>query len=229
MHYSLLDINRPITSMAETAAFDGVDGAGPYRPGAFPRRLTSDTLAALRRRRTGPARGLMRPLRRPRGGADGESDDDEDEEDSGDEDESLVSALCCWCVGPRCCVSACMLSLAFVIYSSAVAHGVLKQHTYEQLITPIRRARQRMTHKTPTGADDGFILFDRNADGVIDTADLAIVAKMTTGEHPTEEQLRGYIRRGDTDGDGALNETEYLEMLHREREVKAGKGSRPPR
>ena len=118
-----------------------------------------------------------------------------------------------------------MLLLALMGWSAAVTYGILKQPSYEELVTPWRVARQRWTHKTPTGADDGFILFDRNADGHIGIDDVAKVAKLTTGEDLPHEELLKYIRRGDLDGDGFLDEAEYLQMLQREREQKA-KGGR---
>ena len=215
-----------------SSAFDGIDGepassstveyTNHFRPSAFPRRLTPDTLAALRRRRTGPARGLRRPLKQSRRGYDEEDEEDDEYEDE-EEDESLFSILCCWCVGPRCCVATCMLVLSLIVWNWAIAQGILRQPSYDQMVTPIRVARQRLTHKKPTGADDGFILFDRNADGLIDKDDMAIVARLTTGEHPSEEQLRAYIAKGDLNGDGALDEPEYHELLRREREDKAKK------
>ena len=65
-------------------------------------------------------------------------------------------------------------------------------------------------------------LFDRDADGIIDQRDLKVVAKLTTGETPPDDALQAYIRRGDLDGDLALNETEYLLLLAAERA--SGKG-----
>ena len=92
------------------------------------------------------------------------------------------------------------------------------------MVTPIRVARQRWLSKTPHNAEEGFILFDRNADGRIGVDDMAAVARITTGENPTHEQLVAYIARGDLDGDGALDESEYQQMLQSERAQGKGKG-----
>ena len=206
-----------------SAAPSAAASSSAFRASAFPRRLTVDTLTALRRRRTGPARGLRRPLRQQQCREGDDDDDDDDYDDDDDGDASLFSILCCWCVGPRCMVAACMLATTMALWNAAHRYGIVHQPSYEQLVTPIRVARQRWTHKTPTGADDGFILFDRNADGLIDAADMRIVAKLTTGEHPTEEQLRAYIAKGDANGDGALDELEYLGLLAAERAEKRAK------
>ena len=106
-----------------------------------------------------------------------------------------------------------MLVMAGGIASFAITYGVIKAKSYEELVTPIRIAKQRWINKKPTSADDGFILFDRDADGIIDQRDLKVVAKLTTGETPPDDALQAYIRRGDLDGDLALNETEYLLLL----------------
>ena len=117
-----------------------------------------------------------------------------------------------------------MLITALLIWSSAITYGVLKQPTYEQLAMPIRVARQRWLSKTPHSAEDGFMLFDRNADGYIGIGDMAVVARITTGEDPTHDQLVAYIARGDLDGDGQLDEEEYTQMLQRERAMGKGEG-----
>ena len=192
--------------------------------------VTAETLTTLRRRRTGPGRALRRPLTQPRrrdddGSDEDEEDEDEDEDDEDDDDEPVsLSELCCYCWGPRCCVASCMLLLALMAWSAAITYGILRQPTYEQMVTPLRVARQRWLSKTPHSAEEGFILFDRNADGLIGVDDMAVVAKITTGEDPTREQLEAYIARGDLDGDGALDENEYTQMLFAERAQGKGKG-----
>ena len=232
--------------------FDGIELETEGEPGPATRRLTPEVMNALRRRRTGVARGVSRPLRRTEDTTEDEEldelddeldfeldddldDDLEDSDDSDDSDDvgqrrrrrrykddgSVLSVLfdCC---GARCLGALCMLVMAGGIASFAITYGVIKAKSYEELVTPIRIAKQRWINKKPTSADDGFILFDRNADGIIDQRDLKVVAKLTTGETPPDDALQAYIRRGDLDGDLALNETEYLLLLAAERA--SGKG-----
>ena len=123
-------------------------------------------------------------------------------------------------------MSSCMLIFALMAWSAAITYGILHQPSYEQVVTPIRVARQKWLGKPPKNAEEGFVLFDRNADGRITVSDMATVAKITTGEDPTHEQLAAYIARGDSNGDGALDEEEYKQLLFRERAEKAnGKGN----
>ena len=117
-----------------------------------------------------------------------------------------------------------MFICSLMLWSAAITYGILRQPSYEDIVTPIRVARQRWLSKTPHSAEEGFILFDRNADGKIGVDDMAVVARITTGEDPTREMLQAYIARGDLDGDGALDEDEYMQMLHRERAEGKGKG-----
>jgi len=93
------------------------------------------------------------------------------------------------------------------------------------MVTPVRVARQRWLGKTPKNAEEGFVLFDRNADGKITVGDMREVARITTGENPTTEQLQAYIAKGDQDGDGMLDEAEYTSLLFRERAAKGQTGS----
>lgn len=205
------------------STFDGIEALNDdtqprFNPGQFPRKLTTATLNTLRLRRTGAGRAVRRPLRR-QGRQDGDgSDDDEDDSDSDTDDDDITcgEVLCC-CWGPRCCVAGCMLITALMGWSAAITYGIARAPTYEQLAMPIRVARQKWLSKTPQNAEEGFILFDRNADGLIGVDDMAQVARITTGEDPTHQELVDYIARGDLDGDGALNEAEYTALLHRER------------
>lgn len=219
------------------SGFDGVEhiassSSAPYAPSAFPRRLTAQTLSNLRRRRTGAGRAVRKPLKSSRdrsaaGSSDASSDDGDDSDDDDDDENVTCFDVFCCCWGPRCCVSACMLMLTLMGWSAAITYGIMKQPTYEGLVTPIRVAKQRWLTKTPKNAEEGFTLFDRNADGRISVQDMAAVARITTGEDPTHEQLAAYIAKGDTDGDGTLDEAEYLQLLYRERaEKKAEKAAK---
>ena len=159
------------------------------------------------------------------GDDDGDDDDSDDDSDDGEDISCFDLVCCCW--GPRCCVATCMLTMSLSVWSAAVTYGILKQPTYEQLAMPMRVARQRWLGKTPHTAEEGFTLFDRNADGKISVNDMAVVARITTGENPTHEDLVKYIAKGDLDGDGALDESEYIQLVHRERLTRP-RGQRVP-
>ena len=191
---------------------------GSEQATSFPRRLTSDTIQKIR------ARNPIRrgPLRR-RHQID-VSDDDSDGEDAplqgAEEEVDLCPDCCCCCTGRGFC-ACCLLALAGVFWSVAISLGIMHKPTYEEVARPVRVARRFWFSKTPTGADDGFMLFDRDADGLITKRDLANVASIVGGEPPPPEQVERYISRADVDGDGALNETEYLSLLHEERVIRA--------
>lgn len=114
----------------------------------------------------------------------------------------------------------CLVISALVGWSVAISMGILRARTYEEVVRPLRVARQYYFSKTPTSADDGFILFDRDANGLITREDIQEAVWITGGERPTDEQANRYIARADGDGDGALNETEYLFLLHEERRIR---------
>ena len=216
-------MSRCRVGSTSTTTFDGIASAScqPRPRGSASRRLTAETLGALRRRRTGPGRGLRKPLSsgsHNRHADSSESDDDDDDDD--DDDTVTCSEVLCCCWGPRCCVASCMLMLTLMGWSAAITYGILKKPSYEQVVTPIRIARQRWLSKTPHTAEESFVLFDRNADGRVDVDDMAVVARLVTGENPTREELKAYIAKGDTDGNGALDEEEYRAMLLQERAAK---------
>ena len=116
------------------------------------------------------------------------SEDESDDDDDDDDDVTCFEVFCC-CWGPRCCVGSCMLIMTLMGWSAAITYGIFRQPSYDDLVVPIRLAKQRWFNAKPTNAEDGFILFDRNADGKISVADMATVARITTGEDPTHEQL----------------------------------------
>ena len=192
---------------------------------------STETLTSLRRRRTGPGRAFHGSLTlqpsKERVYRDDEDDGSSDsDDDSDDDDEGTTFGRSSAAAGARrCCVQLAACSSPRWLFASAITYGILKQPSYEQIVTPVRVARQRWFSKTPHGAEDGFILFDRNADGYITVSDMAVVARVTTGEDPTHEQLVAYIARGDLDGDGKLDEAEYMQMLQRERAMGKGKGA----
>ena len=133
--------------------------------------------------------------------------------------DECLEIICC-CCSLRGMFMCCLIASALVGWSVAISMGILRQPTYEEVVRPLRVARQYYFSKTPTSADDGFILFDRDADGLITQEDIQEVVWITSGERPTQEQVTRYIARADGNGDGALNETEYLTLLHEERRIR---------
>ena len=55
---------------------------------------------------------------------------------------------------------------------------------------------------------------------MIGEADIVHAAVVKNGERPSSQQVRRYIARADADGDGWLDETEYLALLEMERREK---------
>lgn len=62
---------------------------------------------------------------------------------------------------------------------------------------------------------EAFSLFDQDGDGTISTRDLGAVMR-SLGRNPTEAQLRDMIDGADSDGDGTLDFSEFLNMLVRD-------------
>jgi calmodulin len=57
-----------------------------------------------------------------------------------------------------------------------------------------------------------FSLFDKDGDGTISIKDLGTVMR-SLGQNPSDAELQDMIDRVDSDGDGALNFSEFLTML----------------
>ena len=72
----------------------------------------------------------------------------------------------------------------------------------------------------PPTAERGFAVFDHDGDGRIGEADIVHAAVVKNGERPSAQQVRRYIARADANGDGWLDETEYLALLEMERREK---------
>ena len=50
-------------------------------------------------------------------------------------------------------------------------------------------------------------------------------ARRSKGERPSKDNLRKYIAQADRDGDGMLDEPEYLELLAKERKKRGAAGT----
>jgi len=158
-----------------------------------------------------------------------ESDSDEWETDSEEEEDVKDKVLCCYCCTPHVMVMLFILALTAAGWSLAVYYGIIKPQSS-------RRERQPITWASiwpykPSKAEDAFTLFDRDGDGFLGLTDIEWAAERTKGEKPSPEQLRKYIQQADRDGDGLLDENEYLDLLYKEREQRAraqGSDSAPP-
>ncbi|EOD17947.1 hypothetical protein EMIHUDRAFT_195927 [Emiliania huxleyi CCMP1516] len=73
---------------------------------------------------------------------------------------------------------------------------------------------------TKLRVEAGFRQYDRDKDGVFGPADVAEIALTLKGERPTPRQAAAWVARGDLDGDGALNFTEFWSMTRKERAAK---------
>ncbi|KAG0019807.1 calmodulin-like 3 [Podila clonocystis] len=63
-----------------------------------------------------------------------------------------------------------------------------------------------------------FAAFDKDKDGRLSTEELLKLTK-SMGEAATEEDILFVIRSFDTDGDDALNEGEYLDLMSKLRSL----------
>ncbi len=60
---------------------------------------------------------------------------------------------------------------------------------------------------------EGFVLFDRDKDGLITVKELGQVM-FAFGDEPEEEEVRKMISANDTSGDGAIDFPEFVRMMH---------------
>ncbi|KAG0040878.1 hypothetical protein BGZ82_007901 [Podila clonocystis] len=63
-----------------------------------------------------------------------------------------------------------------------------------------------------------FAAHDKNKDGRLSTEELLKLTK-SVGEAATEEEIRFVIKSFDTDGDDALDEDEYLDLMSKLRSL----------
>lgn len=152
-----------------------------------------------------------------------ESDSDEWETDSDEEEDVKDKVLCCYCCTPHVMVMLFILGLTAAGWSAAVYYGIIKPQSSHKR-KPI--TWESVWPTKPSRAEDAFSLFDRDGDGFLGLTDIEWAAQRTSpkGEKPSPDQLRKYISQADDDGDGLLNENEYLNLLYKEREHRARTG-----
>lgn len=59
---------------------------------------------------------------------------------------------------------------------------------------------------------EAFMLFDKDEDGMITTAELGVVMR-SLGQRPTETELRDMVSAVDSDGNGTIEFNEFLQMM----------------
>ncbi|CAM1311893.1 Uncharacterised protein g5829 [Pycnogonum litorale] len=59
---------------------------------------------------------------------------------------------------------------------------------------------------------EAFMLFDKDEDGRITSAELGVVMR-SLGQRPTENELRDMVNEVDTDGNGTIEFNEFLQMM----------------
>ena len=102
--------------------------------------------------------------------------------------------------------------------SSSLSASVLSSFSVPE--TPHSAGRRWDWALWPPTAERGFAVFDHDGDGRIGEADIVHAAVVKNGERPSSQQVRRYIARADANGDGSLDEAEYLALLEMERREK---------
>lgn len=77
------------------------------------------------------------------------------------------------------------------------------------LITP---QADQLTEEQIAEFKEAFYLFDKDCDGTITTTELGIVMN-SLGQNPTNTELRDMIKQVDTDGNGSIDLSEFLDMM----------------
>ena len=142
------------------------------------------------------------------------SDSAYDSDSESDSDDSAPG-----CCNPRLLVAVMCVAISICVWATAIWFGAMKRPTLASATHGLHRLWN------PRAADFNFHRFDVDHDGKFSAKDLAAFAPAGA----SEAELARYIAQADADGDGALNETEYLELLRMERaarrkEAPAGAG-----
>ena len=119
-----------------------------------------------------------------------------------------------------------MLLCLVVLALCMLAKGAARRPSLDDVVRPLRIAKHQLKlsrQQAPTKEEDAFDYFDRDADGRLTKEDLDEIALLRSNGKTrwSAEELDAWLGRGDTDGDGALDEREFVALvqrLRRERE-----------
>ena len=131
-----------------------------------------------------------------------ESDSESFETDSESDDDARTG-----CCNLRLVVALLMVAMSAGVWSVGIWYGAMQRPTLASASHNLHRLWD------PRAADYNFHRFDVDHDGKFSAKALAAFAPAGT----SEAELAKYIARADADADGALNESEYLELLRMER------------
>lgn len=89
--------------------------------------------------------------------------------------------------------------------------GQVIQKHYDLVVT-INLSEYGLTEEQVAEFKEAFMLFDKDEDGMITTAELGVVMR-SLGQRPTEQELRDMVREVDVDGNGTIEFNEFLQMM----------------
>ncbi|XP_010511906.1 PREDICTED: calmodulin-like protein 11 [Camelina sativa] len=78
--------------------------------------------------------------------------------------------------------------------------------------TQQQQKQQELTHEQITEFKEAFCLFDKDGDGCITAAELATVIR-SLDQNPTEQELQDMITEIDSDGNGTIEFSEFLNLM----------------
>ncbi|XP_076057129.1 neo-calmodulin-like [Oratosquilla oratoria] len=87
----------------------------------------------------------------------------------------------------------------------------LKHQQYDLIVT-IDLVEYGLTEDLVAEFKEAFMLFDKDEDGMITTAELGVVMR-SLGQRPSETELRNLVSEVDTSGDGTIEFNEFLQMM----------------
>uniref|UniRef100_T1JKN4 EF-hand domain-containing protein n=1 Tax=Strigamia maritima TaxID=126957 RepID=T1JKN4_STRMM len=86
------------------------------------------------------------------------------------------------------------------------------QTKHYELIVTINLSEYGLTEELVAEFKEAFMLFDKDEDGTITTAELGVVMR-SLGQRPTENELRDLVNEIDVEGNGTIEFNEFLQMM----------------
>ena len=149
-------------------------------------------------------------------GSSGSSEASDSEDDLRDGDGRACCCCCCCCPSPEVLLALGFSAASVAGFSVAVHYGLVRKPDTSEMFS-LDAWRE---WPTKLRVEAGFRQYDRDKDGVFGPADVAEIALTLKGERPTPRQAAAWVARGDLDGDGTLNFTEFWSMTRKERAAK---------